>query len=96
MIEECLAFALQAPTPSNMQNWHFMVVTDPSKRAALAELYRKGREIYLTLPIAVPNLIFEDPNVTPPKHELKPEPSISTLTWNGSRARHPVHCGSDG
>jgi nitroreductase len=22
-IEECLALALQAPTPSNMHNWHF-------------------------------------------------------------------------
>jgi nitroreductase len=61
VIEECLALALQAPTPSNMQNWHFVVVTDPSKRAALADLYRKGREIYLTLPFATPNLVFEDP-----------------------------------
>lgn len=28
VIEECLAIALQAPTPSNMQNWHFLMVTD--------------------------------------------------------------------
>jgi nitroreductase len=61
VIEECLAIAQQAPTPSNMQSWHFVVVTDPSKRAALAEIYRKGWEIYLTLPIAAPNLKFDDP-----------------------------------
>src|SRR5215510_3106148 len=45
---ECLAIAQQAPTASNMQNWHFVVVTDPDKRAALAEIYRKGWDLYLT------------------------------------------------
>ena len=40
LIEECLTIAQQAPTPSNMQNWHFVVVTDPRKRGALAEIYR--------------------------------------------------------
>lgn len=61
VIEEGLAIAQQAPTPSNMQSWHFVAVTDPSKRAALAEIYRKGWEIYLTLPIAAPNLKFDNP-----------------------------------
>jgi nitroreductase len=37
------------------------VVTDPDKRAALAELYRWAFEIYLTMPIAAANLPFEDP-----------------------------------
>lgn len=61
VIDECLTIAQQAPTGSNMQNWHFMVVTDAKKRAALAELYRKAWAIYLTLPIAAPNLKFDDP-----------------------------------
>jgi nitroreductase len=39
---ECLTIAQQAPNASNMQNWHFVVVTDPGKRAALADFYRKG------------------------------------------------------
>jgi nitroreductase len=56
LIEECLRIAQQAPTGSNMQNWHFVVVRDPLKRAALAELYRKGFAIYETLPIAALNL----------------------------------------
>lgn len=33
LIEQCLATAQQAPTPSNKQSWHFVVVADPSKRA---------------------------------------------------------------
>jgi nitroreductase len=61
LIEECLAVARYAPTGSNWQNWHFVVVTDPAKRAALAELYRRAVEIYVTLPVAATNLPFEDP-----------------------------------
>ncbi len=59
VVEECLAIAQQAPTGSNMQNWHFIVVRDPAKRAALADLYRQGFEIYRTLPIAALNLPVE-------------------------------------
>ena len=61
LIDECLTIAQQAPTPSNMQSWHFVVVTDPGKRAALAEVYRRGVEIYLTLAIAALNLKFDNP-----------------------------------
>lgn len=61
VIEECLNIALQAPSASNMQGWRFMVVTDPAKRAALAELYRRAWAVYLTLPVAAPNLKFDDP-----------------------------------
>jgi nitroreductase len=42
IIRECLELALQAPTPGGMQNWHFIVVTDPEKRLALADIYRKS------------------------------------------------------
>jgi nitroreductase len=61
VLEECLALAQQAPTPSNMQNWQFLVVTDPATRAGLGELYRRGFELYKTLPLAATNLPFEDP-----------------------------------
>ena len=61
VIEECLAIAQQAPAASNAQNWHFIVVTDAEKRAALAELYRKAWDIYVTLDIAAPNLKFDSP-----------------------------------
>ena len=61
VLEECLTIAQQAPTGSNIQNWHFVVVTDPAKRRALADVYRKGWAIYVPLPIAAGNLTFDDP-----------------------------------
>jgi hypothetical protein len=39
--EECLRFALRAPTGGNRRRWHFVVVTNPVKRRAIADLYRK-------------------------------------------------------
>ncbi len=42
LIDECLEMAAQAPTGGNGQGWHFIVVTDQAKRAALAEMYRSG------------------------------------------------------
>ena len=42
VIRDCLKLAVQAPTPGSQQSWHFIVVTDPSQREALAALYRKG------------------------------------------------------
>ena len=61
VLEECLTIAQQAPTGSNLQNWHFVVVTDPAKRQALADVYRKGWAIYVPLPIAAGNLTFDEP-----------------------------------
>ena len=61
VIRECLAVAQQAPTASNRQNWHFMVVTDAQERMALAELYRRGWEQYTQSPTAAPNLQYDDP-----------------------------------
>lgn len=46
VIEECLEIALQAPTGSNQQKWHFIVLTDPDKRAAVASFYTKSFDIY--------------------------------------------------
>src|SRR5579885_1701520 len=42
LIRECVELAVQAPTGSNTQFWHFVIVTDPEKRKALGELYRRG------------------------------------------------------
>ena len=50
LIRECLTVALQAPTGGNAQGWHFVVVTDPAMKQALAALYQKAWAIYLQLP----------------------------------------------
>jgi len=43
VIEECLRIAQQAPSASNRQHWHFVVVTDAAKRKAIGELYLRAR-----------------------------------------------------
>jgi nitroreductase len=50
VLEECLALAQQAPSGSNSQGWHFVVVTDAAKRKALGELYRRGWATYIQRP----------------------------------------------
>jgi nitroreductase len=47
LIEECIEIALQAPTASNSQEWHFVVVTDAAKRAAIARYYKEALQGYL-------------------------------------------------
>ena len=47
IIEDCLRLAIQAPTGSNRQGWHWLVVTDADKRAALADMYRQGFGPYM-------------------------------------------------
>ncbi|MTD17309.1 nitroreductase [Nakamurella sp. YIM 132087] len=54
VILDCLRLATQAPTGSNSQGWRFLVVTDPAKRAKLAEFYRSGGEDYLAASADVP------------------------------------------
>ena len=53
VLEQCLRLAQQAPSGSNQQHWHFVVVTDAAKRAALADMWRRGAERYLAMPAAV-------------------------------------------
>ena len=48
VINECLELAVQAPTGSNSQTWRWLVVEDAGKKQALADLYRKAAEGYLS------------------------------------------------
>ena len=48
VIEACLELAVQAPTGSNSQTWRWLVIDAADKRQALADLYRRGGEAYLT------------------------------------------------
>ena len=50
IVEECLNLALQAPTGSNSQGWHWVVVEDAAKRKALADIYRENFKIYASIP----------------------------------------------
>lgn len=52
LILDCIRLAQQAPTASNSQNWHWVVVTDPDKRAGLAGIYRDASASYFASPVA--------------------------------------------
>ena len=49
---ECIALAQQTPTASNDQDWRWLIVTDPAKKAGLAEIYRGGCLVYLERNVA--------------------------------------------
>lgn len=53
--------ALQAPSGSNAQGWHFVVVTDAEARGRIAELYRRAFELYRASPVAADGLEQDDP-----------------------------------
>ncbi|WP_336206980.1 nitroreductase family protein [Nonomuraea sp. LPB2021202275-12-8] len=42
LIEECVDLATQAPTGRNRQRWHFLVVTDPGRRRAVADIFLRA------------------------------------------------------
>lgn len=46
VIERCLEIAAQAPTGGNRQEWQFMVITDPARRAGVAAHYRRSYDLY--------------------------------------------------
>jgi nitroreductase len=46
LVRECIEMAAQAPTGSNAQGWHFVVVTDPAKRAKIGEFYKEGFQAF--------------------------------------------------
>ncbi len=44
---ECLQLAVQAPTGSNRQGWRWLVIRDPEKKEAMADIYRRAGGDYL-------------------------------------------------
>jgi nitroreductase len=46
VVREALAVALQAPSGSNSQGWHWIVLTDPDVKARVAELYQRSYRSY--------------------------------------------------
>lgn len=52
VVVECLRLALQAPTGSNWQTWRWLILTDPSVRKAIGDLYRNAPGRSAPLPTA--------------------------------------------
>jgi nitroreductase len=45
LIEACVELAVQAPTGRNRQRWSFVVVTEPDRKAGLADIWRRGTAV---------------------------------------------------
>ena len=50
LLLECLDIAVQAPTGSNRQGWHFVFVSDADRKTAIANHYRRSWEVYRNVP----------------------------------------------
>lgn len=61
VVERCLEIAMQAPTGSNRQDWHFVIVTDPARKQVIAECYRRAFAAYATMSAEQPQLQEGDP-----------------------------------
>ena len=57
VLRECMELAVQAPTGSNMQTWHFVFVTEPDKITAIADLYQQGFNQYRSSPMYAGRLL---------------------------------------
>jgi len=60
VMRECFELAQQAPTQSDIQGFHFIVVTDKGQREALGDLFRRGHAIYKSSPDGVYGLKHSD------------------------------------
>jgi len=76
LIEDCLRMAMHAPIGSNGLYPHFVVVTDPAKRAAVAGYYKQACDVYLPQPFSAANLHFEDQ-----VHEAQQAPVVSSAAY---------------
>ena len=65
LVTECLEIALQAPSGSNRQLWHWIVVTDPERRAAIGDFYRRAVTDYVASPYSAGRLFADDPDRAP-------------------------------
>ena len=65
VLRECLDIALQAPSGSNSQSWHFVVVTDEDKKARIAQLYLQAFNDYEAGPAQPTKQHLDDPSMAP-------------------------------
>jgi nitroreductase len=70
LIRECLAVALQAPSGSNRQDWHWVVVTDAAARRAIGEYYRQAVRAYLGSSGSASALFADDPARSPVQRRI--------------------------
>jgi nitroreductase len=60
LVRECLEVALQAPSGSNRQSWHWMVITDENSRRVIGNYYRQAVASYLKSSGSAATLFADD------------------------------------
>ncbi|WP_326567729.1 nitroreductase family protein [Amycolatopsis rhabdoformis] len=70
LIEKALTIALQAPSGSNREHWHWVVVTDPDQRAAIGSLYRRATHEYMASSGFAGKLYADDPSRAAVQHRV--------------------------
>ena len=60
LVRECLEVALQAPSGSNRQGWHWMVITDENSRLMIGNYYRQAVASYLKSSGSAATLFADD------------------------------------
>jgi len=70
LVREALTVALQAPSGSNRQNWHFVVVTDAAKRAVIGDYYRRAVDAYLESAGSAAKMHADDPDRASVQHRI--------------------------
>lgn len=61
LVKDCIRIALQAPSGSNRQTWHWIVVTDAKQRGEIGRYYQRAVHTYLDSDGACGTLFPEDP-----------------------------------
>ena len=88
LIRECLEIGLQAPTGSNEQGWHFVVVKDQKKRNEIGRLYLNAWKGYRNSDSFSAFRVHAD---DPDMEEVQKRMVSSTAYLAENLARVPVH-----
>ncbi|MEU5883726.1 nitroreductase family protein [Spirillospora sp. NPDC047279] len=62
LVRECLEIALQAPSGSNRQGWHWIAITEPELRERIADYYRRSLDTYYRSGRSAASLYKDDPD----------------------------------
>jgi nitroreductase len=92
LVRECLEVALQAPSGSNRQGWHWMVITDEASRRVIGDYYRRSVASYLDSPGAAAVLFADDPERSAIQRRVGESVAyLGRAYGRGSGAGHSVH-----
>jgi nitroreductase len=70
LVRECLQVALQAPSGSNRQGWHWVVINDENIRRVIGDYYRRAVTSYLNSSYSAASLFADDPGRSAVQHRV--------------------------